>query len=125
MKNRSEIIQEWINERKEKNEITKCVFNITVPKCTDIDENETIKKIKAIFEKNTVNFKRIDTVCGAWNLDREWIESGEMNCIVEYGGVYPVNWDIDDVVEFERMETNGEIVVLVECLENGQYVPNH
>lgn len=125
MKNRTEIIQEWINERKEKNEITKCVFSITIPKCENLHKNKVIDKIEKILEKNLVTYRYVDTVCGSWNLNRDWIESGKMNCIVEYCGVYPIDWDIDDVVEFERMETNGEIVVFVDWVENDQYVPNH
>lgn len=125
MKNRSEIIQSWINARKERNEITRCVFYITVPKDEDFERNGTIEKVKVMLERNLVTCKHVDTVDGAWDLNRDWIESGEMDCIVEYCGVYPVDWDIEDVVEFERMETNGEIVVLVDWVVNDQYVPNH
>lgn len=48
-----------------------------------------------------------------------------MDCIVEFCGVYPVDWNIDDVVDFERMETEGEIVVTVGWIEDGKYIPNH
>lgn len=125
MEKRAEVIQEWIHARKARNEITKCIFHITVPKATDIDKDETIKKMEEILDKNHVSHGHVDTVCGTWNLNREWIETGEMDCIVEYGGVYPVNWDLEDIVEFEHMETNGEIIVMVDWIVDGEYIPNH
>lgn len=122
MEERTEIIRKWINARKERNEIKKCVFYITTPECAGIHKNE---KIKGILTRNKVEYCSVDSVCGAWNLNRDWIESDIMNCIVEYCGVYPVDWDIQDVVEFERMESNGEIIVFVDWIEDGKYVPNH
>ena len=125
MRKRTEVIQEWIDARKERGEITKCMFYITVPKDTDIYKDETIKKIEGILDKNHASHGHVDTVCGAWNLNRDWIETGEIDCIVEFSGVYPVNWDVDDVAELERMETDGEIIVLVDWIEDGKHIPNH
>lgn len=122
MEERTEIIRKWINARKERNEIKKCIFYITTPKCVDVYKNE---KIKGILDRNRVEYCNVDSVCGAWNLNRDWIESDIMNCIAEYCGVYPIDWDIHDVVEFERMEANGEIIVFVDWIEDGKYVPNH
>ena len=102
MKKRTEVIQEWIDARRERGEAaTKCMFYITVPKDTDLYKDETIKKIEGILDKNHVSHGHVDTVCGAWNLNRDWIETGEIDCIVEFCGVYPVNWDMDDVAELE------------------------
>lgn len=125
MEKRAETIREWIEARKERGEITKCMFYITVPKRTNLIKDETIKKIEGILVKNNIAHGHVDTVCGAWNLNRDWIETGEIDCIVEYCGVYPVNWDIDDVVEFERMECDGEIIVLVDWIVDGKHIPNN
>lgn len=126
MEKRTEVIQGWIDARRERGEAaTKCMFYITVPKDTDLYKDETIKKIEGILDKNHVGHGHVDTVCGAWNLNRDWIETGEIDCIVEFCGVYPVNWDMDDVVELERMETEGEIIVLVDWIEDGKHIPNH
>lgn len=44
MKKRTEVIQEWIDARRERGEAaTKCMFYITVPKDTDLYRDETIK----------------------------------------------------------------------------------
>ena len=95
MEKRTEVIQEWIDARRERGEAaTKCMFYITVPKDTDLYKDETIKKIEGILDKNHVSHGHVDTVCGAWNLNRDWIETGEIDCIVEFCGVYPVNWDM-------------------------------
>ena len=51
--------------------------------------------------------------------------TGDIDCIVEFCGVYPIDWDIDDVVEFERMETEGEIIAMVDWIEDGEHIPNH
>ncbi len=125
MTKREETIQEWINARKERGEITRCMFYITVPKDTSLLKDETIKKIEGILDRNRVSHGRVDTVCGAWNLNREWIETGEIDCIVEFCGVYPVDWEIGDVAEFERMETEGEIIALVDWIEDEKHIPNH
>ncbi len=125
MTKREETIQEWINARKERGEITRCMFYITVPKDTSLLKDETIKKIEGILDRNRVSHGRVDTVCGAWNLNRDWIETGEIDCIVEFCGVYPVDWEIGDVAEFERMETEGEIIALVDWIEDEKHIPNH
>ena len=122
---RAEAIRKWIDTRKERNEITKCMFYITVPKNTDLHEDEVIKKVEAILNKHNVSYGYVDTVCGAWNLNRDWIETDSVDCIVEFCGVYPVDWDIYDVVEFERMETEGEIIVMVDWVKDEEHIPNH
>ena len=45
MRKRTEVIQEWIDARKERGEITKCMFYITVPKDTDIYKDVTLSLI--------------------------------------------------------------------------------
>ena len=53
MEKRTEVIQEWIDARRERGEAaTKCMFYITVPKDTDLYKDETIKKIEGILDKN-------------------------------------------------------------------------
>ena len=116
MRKRTEVIREWIDARKERGGITKCMFYITVPKDTDLCKDETIKKIGGMLDRNHVSHGHVDTVCGAWNLNRDWIETGEVDCIVEFCGVYPVDWDLEDVAEFERMETEGGIIALVDWI---------
>lgn len=117
MKDRKQTIQEWIDRRKEDKEITECAFYITVPKfIDDLYENDVIKKIWDMLNRNKVTYERVDTVPGAWNLNKEWIETGHMDCIVEYCGAYPIHWNMDDIIEFERMEKEGEIVVQVHCI---------
>ena len=103
MRKRTEVIREWIDARKERGEITKCMFYITVPKDTDIYKDETIRKIEGMLDRNHVSHGHVDTVCGAWNLNRDWIETGEVDCIVEFCGVYPIDWNLEDVAEFERL----------------------
>lgn len=113
MLKREDVMQWWINSMKEQKEIIKCIFYITVPKYTDIYEDISIKKIENILNRNHVNYKYVDKVDGVWNTNRNWIETDEVDCIVgPCGMLYCGHWKINDAVEFERMESNGEIMVL-------------
>lgn len=128
MGKRKEMIQRWISLRLNKNEIQKCIFCITPSRYSDnmdFDENKVVRKINDILTKNHVEYRKVDTVEAAWNLDREWIETNPMDCVVEYCGVYPVDWNIDDTVELERMEKEGEILIHVNLVVDGMYAPNH
>lgn len=127
MEDRKELIQEWINARKEAGEKpVQCMFHITVPRAdANLREDKTIRKVEEMLARNGATSGHVDTVPGAWNLNRDWIETGLIDCIVEFCGVYPVSWDMDDVVELERMETEGEIIILVDWFKDGKYVPNN
>lgn len=125
MVERAKTILGWIDARKKRCEITKCVFSITTPKINNIYNDKTIKKIEEMLKRNNVNSGCFDTISSSWNLNRDWVVTDEIDCIVEYCGVYPVNWCINDVVELERMETEGEIIILVDWIVDGEYVPNH
>lgn len=127
MKNRREAIQSWIDARKERGQTSKMVFRITVP-CVNINvyKNKQIQRISEMLDRNNVKYNYVDTVPGAWNLNRDWIETDPMESIVEYCGVYPVDWDIDDIVALEDLESKGRIIILAtELTEDGKYIPNH
>ncbi len=59
----------------------------------------------------------MDTVCGAWNLNRDWIETGEIDCIVGILRGVPGRLGHGRCGGSERMETEGEIIVLVDSLD--------
>lgn len=127
MENRKKAIQEWIISRKEKNEINQMLFYITVPALNiNVYKDETLKLIADLLNRNNVSYNYVDTIPGAWNLNRDWIETDVMDCIVEYCGVYPINWSIDDIITFEELENQGKIVVLaIIKTTDGKYIPNH
>lgn len=103
MRKRTEVIREWIGARKGRGEITKCMFYTTVSKDTDLYKDAIIRKIEGMLDRNHVSHGHVDTVCG----------------------VYPVDWDMEDVAEFERMENEDEIIVLVDWIEDWKHIPNH
>lgn len=126
MPSRAEIIQGWINSRKAQNQTCKAIFYITVPHIPDdIGKDEQMILFSEMLERNNVPNFFVDTIPGAWNLNRDWIETEPVECIIEYCGVYPVNWNIDDVVMMEELETEGKIIISVFVNEDGKYVPNH
>lgn len=122
---RAEVIREWISERKKKGQLTGCVLYITVPKYIKIQDDVTIRKVEAILDRNHVDHAQVDTVSSAYNLDREWVQTGRIDCVIEYCGVYPAGWEINDVVELERMEHAGEIIISVWQDVKGKYLPNN
>lgn len=122
---RAEYIQNMIDSRKEKGETRSCIFYITVPKNTNIRKDPVIQKVEEMLDRNHVTHGHVDTVEGTWNLNRDWVQTDPMDCIVEYCGVYPTGWEINDVEELERMENDGEILVMVDWIVGGEYIPNH
>lgn len=124
---RKEMIQNCIKNRKERGELTSCIFYISIPDARNqLLDNPLIKKISGMLNKYHIDNGICDTVSGAYNLNRDWLETGVMDCAVEYCGVYPVDWDIEDVLEFEDLEYSGQILVnVIWKLGEHEYEPNH
>jgi hypothetical protein len=131
MENRVVNIKRWIEDRlKEKQVPYKVMFEITVPKMTNEDENIynnlTLQKVRDIFNKYSIRTEFVDTVSGSFNLNRDWLETkDDVECYVEYCGVYPIHWNIEDVVELERMDYDGEIIIRAFWHVDKEYIPNH
>ena len=103
-----------------------CMFDITVPwEIIDKDKDERFFEIKEILDRNNVTYGFVDTVPGSWNLNDDYLETDKIECIVEYCGVYPVHWNINDVVRLEELHNAGKLVINV-CIvdEAGNYIPN-
>lgn len=127
---RKELILEWIKTRRDNGEFSMpCMFQITTPKFMDEDGIENDKNIKIltdIFDKYGIEWQNVDTIGGAFNLNREWIETSNIPCYVEYCGVYPVEWDIEDVVTLEQLDCEGKVIIRVLWRpEEDVYIPNH
>lgn len=125
---RKNMILNWIKDRRDNGEKpTLCVFQITVPKLSEDDNLEDIENIKIltnIFSKYQIGWNCVDTVDGSFNLNREWIETKDIPCYIEYCGVYPADWDIEDIITLERMENEGNIIIRVLWHKEGKYIPN-
>ena len=106
-----------------------CRFGITTPSTYWDEDNfinhSKIKEVIAILEQNNINYNVCDTMAGDWILDKIWLETEPMECIILYTGVYPVNWNMEDVVRLEEMINEGEIIIRVMVKENGEWVDNH
>ena len=119
MKERESILLGWIKRRTKDNETTKCRFDITVPKLVNnLDSNKFIKEVCSLFDKYGIRYIKADTMPGAFNLNREWIETDDstpIECAIEYPGAYPV-----------EMEQNGDIIVRVSWFtKDGYVILNH
>lgn len=121
-----ENIKECIDARREAGELTPCVFGITTPKVIGTKNSQAMKKVQEILKRNGIKAGWVDTMPGSYNLDRDWLEmESPTPCAVEYCGAYPADWNIDDVVELDRMESKGEIIIHVSQVADGEYIPNH
>ena len=125
---RVENIKKIIEKRKERNEIHTCKFYITVhgiiePLITPIRKNKRFKPIIDILDKNHIEYGCCDSFPGYWSLNHYWIETDDIECTIEYGGVYPVNWNIEDVVTLEDLYYEGKFIIMVDVYEDGKYVP--
>lgn len=112
-----------IEYRVNRQETTKCIFDVTVPRCMNYVQtfikNPIIQEICEIFDKYGIDHIITGAIPGSWSLDRLWIETEiktPIECAIEYSGVYPVNWDIKDVIKLEKMESSGQIIIKVKCI---------
>lgn len=127
METRGKTIQSWIDARMGRGQTSQMVFYITVP-CNNVNiyEDKMMRLVSEMLERNNVKYNFVDTVSGSWNLNRDWIETTPIESIVEYCGVYPVSWCIDDVVTLEDLESKGRIVILAfKVTDDGRYIPNY
>lgn len=138
LKERMDNIKSWIDDRKERGEVTKCCFYLSPPSINydcHITELPVVKRLTDLLERNGIvkytenvpHWSFCDTVGGDWNLNRDWIEFGPVECIVEYCGVYPISWNLEDVVYLADMINNGELICKVYWIdpETGNYIENH
>lgn len=126
----AEQIQEWINARK-KEKPYHVRFCITTPweagGWRKLSSSNSIKKVIEILNNNNVKFSNCDTNPGSFNLNQEWIETDIIDAIVEFCGVYPINWNTEDTLKFVRLIEKGKIVVTVDWYDDeGNWVAqNH
>lgn len=72
----------------------------------------------------------VDTIAGCWNLNDNWYELDGVEAVVEYCGVYPVKWTIEDVVLLEKLYYNRDIYINVLWKRENEdgtisYIPNN
>lgn len=109
-------IKEMMSTCVSANTLIPCRFVIS----KTIDE-KYIDEIKSIFEKYGVVYNNVDCVSGSFSLSRQWIENdcekSPIQCIVNYNGVYPANWDTDDIIRFVQLEKEGKLIVMVSSID--------
>lgn len=126
---RAKLISNWIQRRKnDGEEPMPCLFQITTPNFlggTMLKEDQNVKAVISILDKYGINWQTVDTIAGAFNLNRDWIEATDIPCYIEYCGVYPAEWDIEDVVALEQMEYEGKIMIRVLWHTKDGFIPNN
>ena len=127
---RVDLISEWIEKRMNDGEKPMpCIFQITIPKFLEderLEDDENIKVLTNIFDKYGIDWQSVDTIGGAFNLNRDWIETKDIPCYIEYCGVYPVKWDVEDVATLEELDYDGKVIIKVLWHpEDGKFIPNN
>lgn len=106
------------------NEVIPCQFSIS----KTYDE-KYVKEVTDLFDKYRIVYDLVDTLSGAFNLNRDWIQTDStvspIPCAVEFSGVYPASWDIEDVIKLVKLEEEGKIIIMVYYIdEGGKLKPN-
>jgi len=107
-------IREWIDRRLKNDEITKVRFYISPKDCIEsIYENKLIAEIEKMFKEIGINTNFVDTIPGAFNLNRNYLETDKFDAIVEYCGVYPIKMDAKNSAWLSALDNCGEIRITV------------
>lgn len=126
---RIKTIEKWIEQVRADKKTSECRFSITTPATCYAENNfialPEIKEVITMLERNNVKYNTCDTTAGDWILDKVWLETEPMECIIVYTGVYLVNWDMEDLVRLEEMCNAGEIIIRVMVKQDGKWVDNH
>lgn len=121
---RKESLRGMIQARIDDNELIPCQFSVS--KTVD---DKYVKEVTDIFDKYEIEYNSVDTLSGAFNLNRDWIQTdykkSPVPCAVEYCGAYPANWDIEDVLKLVKLEEEGKIIIMVYYISDDDLVPNH
>ena len=124
MSDRKQEIKKLIDNRLKNNDTINCLFQILLI-------NEAAKAIvENLLTKNGYDIYTVDTISGCWSLNDDWYELDNVESIVEYCGVYPVKWDLDDIVLLEDLYYNRDIYINVLWKKENRnktikYIPNH
>lgn len=97
-------IQHWIDRRMENKDYIKTLFSVLV--LDPAYEQQVIELIK----RNYPDYSICDTKLGCWNLNDDWYEF-YADAITEWGGVYPINWNMADVVFLEELYLSRKIYI--------------
>ncbi len=119
-------IQDAITSRLKNNDTVNCMFQILLLK-------ESAKNaVEGLLKRNGFPplLHTVDTIAGCWNLNDNWYELDDVEAVVEYCGVYPVKWTIEDVVLLEKLYYNRDIYINVLWKRENEdgtisYIPNN
>lgn len=115
---RASRISKWIKERIDKNQVDQCLF------CILLLDQSYKKQVEELVTRNGWHGYTVDTVGGCWNLNDDWYEF-HVKAAVEWGGVYPTEWNLADVVFLEELYYNRKIYIQVYVKDrDGNWMPN-
>ena len=88
-----------------------------------IGDYEEIKAVIVLLDKYKIKWSYVDTVSGNFDLNRMYIETDLIPAVIEYSGVNPIGWDVDDIQKLYMLDYSGAIRIVVSVYdENGKYL---
>lgn len=97
-------IQKYIDSRMENKDYIRTLFSVLV-----LDPAYE-KQVVELIQRNDPEYNRCDTKLGCWNLNDDWYEF-YADAITEWGGVYPINWNMADVVFLEELYLRRKVYI--------------
>lgn len=74
-------------------------------------ENDSIRQIRDILSEYNIDSKITYEDKGSFNLNRQWLETDGIDCFIYDYGVYPVDWNVEDLQILENLDYSGKLII--------------
>jgi len=99
-------IKKMIDARLKNNDYEDCYFSVLIL------DNSIETSFKELLSRYNYNDYTIDTVSGCWNLNDDWYQF-RCNAIIEWSAVYPIDWNLADIIYLEELYNKRKIYIQV------------
>lgn len=97
-------IKSMIDDRVKKSDYIRCLFKVLI-----LDDSVR-KSFEELLRRYNHSTDTVDTVPGCWCLNDDWYEFQE-DAIIEYGGIFPINWNLGDLVYLEELYFSRKVYI--------------
>lgn len=113
MKDRKVEIENYFRTKKYSYEIKFAISPINITNRT-IESNKFIKEFLKLLDKYNISFsienRQCTTYIRPFNLYRNWIVTDLIECIEVKEGVYPLNWNIEDLLLLDKLANKSDLI---------------
>lgn len=115
---RASEIKRMIDFRLKTNDYIKCLFSVLIL------DNSIKKTVEELLRRYNHDDDTVDTVAGCWCLNDDWYEFQE-DATIEFGGVYPIHWNLGDIIYLEELYQKRKIYINVCYRTKDGWTPIH